>query len=235
LIRKLRAPYFETGVKCYIYGQDEIDYARECEKAAEKYDVDVLFISSFTNIKTLAESFPHLFIIAPYMDNIKPGRGMGMVLPESLKAAGADGVVINHCEKPMTLTNIKGCVDRCRELEMLSFVCADTTQEAMAVAQFHPDIMNPEPSELIGTGQSADMMYVTNMVKTVKAIDQTILTEIAAGITKPEDVYHYIMAGSDAAGAASGILLSSDPVQRLYEMVAAVRRATDDLVKIGRL
>lgn len=229
--RQIRTPYFETGIKCYIYGQDELDYAARCEEMAVKYDVDVLFISSFTNLKTIAETCPHLFVIAPYMDNMRPGRGMGMVLPESLQAAGAAGVVINHCEKPMTLGNIKGCVDRCRELGLLSFVCADTTEEAMAVAQFHPDIMNPEPSELIGTGQSADMTYVTRTVNAVKAVDTGILTEIAAGITKGEDVYRYIMAGSDGAGAASGILKSDDPAALLEEMVAAVARAKKDLNK----
>lgn len=229
--RQIRTPYFETGIKCYIYGQDELDYAVRCEEMAVKYDVDVLFISSFTNLKTIAETCPHLFVIAPYMDNMRPGRGMGMVLPESLQAAGAAGVVINHCEKPMTLGNIKGCVDRCRELGLLSFVCADTTEEAMAVAQFHPDIMNPEPSELIGTGQSADMTYVTRTVNAVKAVDTGILTEIAAGITKGEDVYQYIMAGSDGAGAASGILKSDDPAALLEEMVAAVARAKKDLNK----
>ena len=229
--RQIRTPYFETGIKCYIYGQDELDYAARCEEMAVKYDVDVLFISSFTNLKTIAETCPHLFVIAPYMDNMRPGRGMGMVLPESLQAAGAAGVVINHCEKPMTLGNIKGCVDRCRELGLLSFVCADTTEEAMAVAQFHPDIMNPEPSELIGTGQSADMTYVTRTVNAVKAVDTAILTEIAAGITKGEDVYRYILAGSDGAGAASGILKSDDPAALLEEMVAAVARAKKDLNK----
>ena len=229
--RKIRTPYFETGIKCYIYGQDELDYAAKCEEMAVKYDVDVLFISSFTNLRTIAETCPHLFVIAPYMDNMRPGRGMGMVLPESLQAAGAAGVVINHCEKPMTLGNIKGCVDRCRELGLLSFVCADTTEEAMAVAQFHPDIMNPEPSELIGTGQSADMTYVTRTVNAVKAVDTDILTEIAAGITKGEDVYQYIMAGSDGAGAASGILKSDDPAAQLEEMVSAVARAKKDLNK----
>ena len=112
---------------------------------------------------------------------------------------------------------------------MLSFVCANTTDEAMAVAQLHPDIMNPEPSELIGTGKSVDMEYVSRTVKAINDIDKTILTEIAAGISKPEDVYRYIMAGSDAAGAASGILKSENPSKLLDDMVAAVRRATDAL------
>ena len=231
--KKIRTPYFETGVKCYIYGGEEIAYAELCEKAAVKYDVDVLFIASYMNIKTIAERFPHLTVIAPYMDNIRPGRGMGMVLPEGLKAAGAHGVVIKHCEKPTALGDIKGTIDRCSEVGLLSFVCANTTEEAMAVAQLHPDIMNPEPTELIGSGQSADMGYVTRTVHAVKAIDPSILTEIAAGITKPEDVYEYIMAGSDAAGAASGILKSDHPAQLLDEMVAAVRRAADDLKKRG--
>ena len=104
----------------------------------------------------------------------------------------------------------------------------------MAVAQFHPDIMNPEPAELIGTGQSADMRYVTRTVEAVKRIDANILTEIAAGITRPEDVYNYIMAGSDAAGAASGILKAANPIDLLNAMVAAVRRAADDLQKLKR-
>lgn len=231
---KIRTPYFETGIKCYIYGQAEIDYAALCAQAAEKYDIDVLFISSYTNIKTLSEMFPRLFIIAPNMDNIRPGRGMGKVLPEALKAAGARGVVINHCEKPMTLGDIQGCVDRCAELEMLSFVCANTTQEAMAAAQFCPDIMNPEPTELIGTGQSADMAYVKRTVGAIKAVDQGILTEIAAGITNPQDVYDYIMAGSDGAGAASGILKSPDPAALLDAMVAAVRKAADEMKNISQ-
>ena len=231
MTKKLRTPYFETGVKCYIFGQEEIDYALKAEEYAAKYDIDVLFISSYVNIKTIAAKCPHLFIIAPYMDNITPGRGMGKVLPESLKAAGADGVVINHCEKPMFLSDIQGCIDRCKELGLLSFVCANTTNEAMAVAQLHPNIMNPEPSELIGTGVSPDLEYVTRTVDAIKKIDKEIITEIAAGITTPEDVYTYLMAGSDGAGAASGILKSEHPYELLEEMIKAVRRAKDDLTK----
>lgn len=226
--RNIRLPYFETGVKCYIYGQDELDYAQLCEKTSVKYDIDILFISSFVNLKTIVENCPHLFVIAPYADNIRPGRGMGMVLPEALKAAGAVGVVINHCEKPMSLENVKGCIDRCRELKMHSFVCTNTTEEALAIAQLHPTIMNPEPSELIGSGRCADLNYVTRTVNAIKAIHSDIITEIAAGISRPEDVYRYLLAGSDGVGAASGILKSENPARMLDDMVAAVRRAKDD-------
>lgn len=228
-MRELRTPYFETGVKCYLYGEAEMDFARKCEAMALKYDVDVLFISSFMNMKDIARECPHLFVIAQAVDNWKPGRGMGKIIPEALKEAGAWGACINHCERPMALTDIKGTIDRLRECGLKSFVCADSTDEAMAVANLHPDIMNPEPSELIGTGVSPDMEYVNKTVKAVNAIDSNIITEIAAGISTAQDVYDYIMAGSDAAGAASGIIKSERPDELLEEMVAAVAKAKKDL------
>ena len=206
-----------------------MDFARKCEAMAVKYDVDVLFISSFMNMKDIARECPHLFVIAQAVDNWKPGRGMGKIIPEALKEAGAWGACINHCERPMALTDIKGTIDRLRECGLKSFVCADSTDEAMAVANLHPDIMNPEPSELIGTGVSPDMEYVNKTVKAVNAIDSNIITEIAAGISTAQDVYDYIMAGSDAAGAASGIIKSERPDELLEEMVAAVAKAKKDL------
>ena len=56
--------------------------------------------------------------------------------------------------------------------------------------------------------------------------------EQAAGITTGQQVYDFIMAGSEAAGAASGIMNSKDPVAMIDEMIAATRRAADDLKKI---
>lgn len=230
-MKELRVPYFETGVKCYLYGEKEMEFARMCEAAAVKYDVDVLFISSFMNMKDIARECPHLFVIAQCVDNWKPGRGMGKIIPEALKEAGAWGACLNHCERPMALCDIKGAIDRCREAGIKSFVCADSIAEAMAVANLHPDIMNPEPSELIGTGTSPDMKYVTGVVKAVGEVDPKIITEIAAGISTSQDVYDYIMAGSDAAGAASGIIKSDRPAELLDEMVAAVAKAKADLAK----
>ena len=43
----------------------------------------------------------------------------------------------------MTLTHIKTAIDRANELDMLSFVCADTIAEARAIAELHPDINQP--------------------------------------------------------------------------------------------
>jgi triosephosphate isomerase len=143
-------------------------------------------------------------------------------------------VVINHCEKPMSLPQMKATIGRARELDFLVFACADTLDEAKAIAQLHPDIINPEPSEIIGGGNGVSpMAYVRDSIRVIKAIDPAIMVEQAAGITSGRQVYDFIMAGSEAAGAASGIMNAPDPVAMIDEMIAATRRAADDLQKQG--
>jgi triosephosphate isomerase len=230
--KKIRTPYFEIGTKNYIWGEKVLEYAKAADAAAKKYDIDVLFITSPIEIRNIAQNTANLIILAPYMDTLRPGRGMADILPEGLKEAGAQGVVVNHCEKPMSLPSIKKTIDRARELDLLVFACADTIDEAKAIAQLHPDILNPEPSQLIGgTGTVSDMGFVKESIKAIKSIYPDILVEQAAGIKTGQQVYDFIMAGSEAAGAASGIINAADPIGMIDEMIAATRRAADDLKK----
>ena len=229
---KIRTPYFEIGTKNYIYGDEVLEYARAADAAAKKYDIDVLFITPAVEIRRVVENTQRLIVLAPYMDTLRPGRGMADILPEALKAAGAQGVVINHCEKPMSLPQMKATIDRAREMDFLVFACADTLAEARAIAQLHPDIINPEPSEIIGGGNGVSpMSYVRQSIRAIKEIYPDILVEQAAGITNGQQVYDFIMAGSEAAGAASGIMNAGDPLAMIDEMIAATRRAADDLKK----
>ncbi|MCI9626267.1 MAG: triose-phosphate isomerase [Clostridia bacterium] len=233
--KTIRTPYFEIGTKNYIYGDTVLEYAKAADAAAEKYDIDVLFITPAVEIRRVVENTKHLIVLAPYMDTLRPGRGMADILPEALKAAGAQGVVVNHCEKPMSVPAIRETIERARELDMLVFACADTIAEAKAIAQLHPDIINPEPSELIGGtgGGVSDMGFVKESIRAIKEIYPDILVEQAAGITSGKQVYDFIMAGSEAAGAASGIVNAKDPIAMIDEMIAATRRAADDLKKKG--
>ena len=229
--RKIRTPYFEIGTKNYIYGDKVLEYALAADKAAEKYDIDVLFITPALEIRRIVENTKHLIVLAPYMDTLRPGRGMADILPEALKAAGAEGVVVNHCEKPMSLPQMKETIKRARELDFIVFACADTTAEAQALAHLNPDIINPEPSELIGGtgGQVSDMGFVKDTIDAIKKINPNIYVEQAAGITNGQQVYDFIMAGSEGAGAASGICNASDPIAVMEEMIKATKLAKDHL------
>ena len=75
------------------------------------------------------------------------------------------------------------------------------------------------------------MAYVKDSIRVIKEIYDDIMVEQAAGITNGQQVYDFIMAGSEAAGAASGIMNAADPIAMIDEMIAATRRAADDLKK----
>lgn len=228
---QIKAPFFEIGVKNYIYGDDVLRLAQAADRAAVKYDVDVLFLAPYVEIRRIAENTEKLLVFAPYMDTLRPGRGMADVLPEAVHAAGARGVVLNHCERPMTIPAIRETIQRAHELDMLTFACADTLDETRAIAQLHPDIINPEPSELIGSNKGSSEEFVKESILAVKSIYPDILVEQAAGIRTGKQVYDNIMMGADGVGAASGIVCAENPIAAAEEMIASVREAIDMLKK----
>lgn len=225
---RLKAPFFEVGVKNYIYGDDVLKLAQAADRAAVKYDIDVIFLAPYVDIRRISENTERLIVFAPYMDTLRPGRGMADVLPEAVHAAGARGVVINHCERPMTLPAIRETIRRAGELDMLSFACADTIAEAKAIAHFKPDIINPEPTELIGTDSGSSEDFIRESIRAVKSIDPHILVEQAAGIRIGEQVYRNIILGADGVGAASGIVNAEDPLAKVEEMIRSARMAYND-------
>ena len=225
---RLKAPFFEVGVKNYIYGDDVLKLAQAADQAAVKYDIDVIFLAPYVDIRRISENTERLIVFAPYMDTLRPGRGMADVLPEAVHAAGAEGVVINHCERPMTLPAIRETIRRAGELDMLSFACADTIAEAKAIAHFKPDIINPEPAERIGTDSGSSEDFIRESIRAVKSIDPHILVEQAAGIRTGEQVYRNIILGADGVGAASGIVNAEDPLAKVEEMIRSARMAYND-------
>lgn len=225
---KLEPPFFEIGPKNYLFGDQILDLARIADEAAAKYDVRVIYTTPYADIRRVAENVKNLKVFAPHMDDIPIGRGLACVLGESLKAAGAVGVMLNHAERPLPSSTLVRTLNRARELGLMSIVCADSMDETRAVAQMHPDLMITEPTELIGTGQAADLSYVKTSVDAITAIDPNIGILVGGGISNGNDVYNTIMAGADATGSSSGIVKAADPGAMVHEMLQALRQAWDE-------
>ncbi len=226
--RKITAPFFEIGPKSYLYGDDILSLALAADAASEKYDVDIIFTCPVVDIRRVKEATKHIHVFAPHMDPIYPGRGLADTLPESLVAAGAEGVMLNHVEKPLTDDVLQETIKRASEVGLISIVCADSMAIASKIAAMKPDIIVAEPSELIGTGVSVSPEYVEAATKSVKAVDPDILVLTAAGIANGTDVYNTIIAGADATGSSSGVAKAADRAAMVDEMIAAVRKAWDE-------
>lgn len=226
--RKVNIPFFEIGPKSYLYGDDIVELAIAADKASEKYGVDIIFTTPVVDIRRVREATRNIHVFAPHMDAIYPGRGLADILPESLVAAGADGVMLNHCEKPLNFDVLKETIDRANEVGLTTIVCADSLEDAGKIATLNPDIIVAEPSELIGTGVSVGEEYVAAATNAVKDVNKDILVLTAAGISNGEDVYNTIIAGADATGSSSGVAKAEDRAAMVDEMISAVRRAWDE-------
>ncbi len=226
--RKVKLPFFEIGPKSYLYGDDILSLAKAADAASEKYGVDIIFTTPVVDIRRVREATKNIHVFAPHMDPIPVGRGLADILPESLVAAGADGVMLNHVEKPISFETLEATIARANEVGLTTIVCADSLAEASKIATLAPDIIVAEPSELIGTGVSVGKEYVEAATKSVKDINPEILVLTAAGISNGEDVYNTIIAGADATGSSSGVAKAKDRAAMVDEMISAVRKAWDE-------
>jgi triosephosphate isomerase len=225
---KIRTPFLVVNPKSYLYGKRSLDLALAADKIAKETGIEMFFTCPFADIRYISENTTNVIVTAQHMESLKPGRGMGHVLPESLKEAGAKAVFLNHAENPMTVAELSKTIERARELDIKTIVCTDSVSEAVALSKFNPDIILAEPTELIGTGKTADNSYVIETTEKIREMSPNTLVMIASGVTTAEDVYNVIKLGADGTGGTNGILGAKDPKKRIEEWAEAMVRAIKD-------
>ena len=150
---KISTPFFEFGPKAYIWGEELLALAKQLDRLANKYDIDIILEPQTTDLRLIAgNTSERIHVFAQHMDPIRPGRGMGTILAEAVRDTGAVGVMLNHAERKLTLPEIASAIARADEVGLATMVCADTEEEIRAVAALEPNIIVAEPSDLIGTG-----------------------------------------------------------------------------------
>ena len=226
---EIKPPFFEIGPKAFLYGEKMLALAKVIDKTAMKYDLDVIVTPQYTDISLLAQNTERILVFAQHMDCLEVGRGLGSVLPEAVKAAGAVGVMLNHAEKPLTLDVIEKTIKRADEVGLGTIVCADTVEDVKKIAKMGPNLIVAEPTELIGTGKTSDSNYVIDTIKTVNEINPDIMVLQGAGISNGQDVYNTIKLGAQATGTTSGIMKSDRPYEMVEEMLYNLRKAWDEL------
>jgi triosephosphate isomerase len=229
--RKIRVPFLIVNPKAYIYGQESLELAKVCDELAAEYDIDIIFTAQHVDIRMVAEATKNIIVTAQHLDGIVPGRGMGHILPEGVKDAGAQAVVLNHAEHQLTMDQLDKAIKRANEMELVTIVCCDTPEAAKAVATLGPDMMICEPTSLIGTGSTSSDEYIHATNAAVKSVSEDILILQAAGVSTGDDVYKVVMEGAHGSGGTSGILNAPSRRGKIVEMLDALKRAQKDLAK----
>ncbi|MDO4941890.1 MAG: triose-phosphate isomerase [Lachnospiraceae bacterium] len=222
---KAEKPFLVVNPKSYLYGNASLELAKASDQVAREVGIQIYFTCPYADIRLIKENTQYITVCAQSLDPLTPGRGMGHVLPESLKEAGAEAVFLNHAENPKMLADLYASICRAKELDMVTIVCADSTTEAKAVALMDPNIIIAEPTDLIGTGQIADDSYMIETVKQIRKVNPNVQPMIASGVSTADDCYKIVKAGSDGTGCTSGILNAPSPALRVREMAEAIKKA----------
>jgi triosephosphate isomerase len=232
LAARIRPPVFEIGLKGYCWGAEAVRLAVEADRLAVELGVSIVYDPQAVDIPAVAAATSRILVFAQHMDPVPPGRGVGAILAEAIRDAGAVGTLLNHSEKPMTLGELRRAIERARSVGLATLVFADSPAEAAEMARLGPDIVLAEPPDLIAGGVSAGNVmagFVAEAVAAVRSVDPRILVMSGAGVNGPDDVEQMIRLGLDGTGSSSGILRAPDPVATMRAMVEATARAWLDL------
>lgn len=228
--KTINRPFFIFNPKSYLYGQELYDLVVTAEDLANVYKdkISILVTGPFADLANMVKLSRNAIISAQHMDSLELGRGMGFITAESLRNIGVKACFLNHAEHPMSLTELSKAINRARENHIETIVCADSIEEAKAIAKLNPDVILCEPTELIGTGKVSDDSYIEKTNEAIREVNSDILVMQAAGISTADDVYRTIKLGADGTGCTSGIVKADNPHEMLRDMVESCIKAYEE-------
>jgi triosephosphate isomerase (TIM) len=228
---EITPPFFEIGPKAYSYGAELLELARRADALSRSYDVQIIITPQYVDIPVIAQAVDRLLVFAQHMDQLRPGRGVGSVLPEAIKAAGAEGVLLNHVERRLTHSELVETMERAREVGLATMVCADDVRDAVAIADLSPDVIIVEAPELIAGGRRGEgsRAAIAAANEAIWRVDPSVRVLHGAGINGPQDVYDVTAAGAQGSGSSSAVFTAPDPAAMLESMVSALRDSWDSI------
>ncbi len=212
--------------KTYIEatGKRAIELAKIAEEVSRETGVTIIVAPQFTDIEPVSKTVD-IPVFSQHIDSVKPGAHTGHVLAEAVKSAGAEGSLVNHSEKRVSASEIAGTVKLCSDADLVSTVCADTTQASVDIANMFPDMIAIEPPELIGTGISiskARSELITESLREIRKVNRSVKVLCGAGVTTAEDVSKALELGSEGVLVASGVVKNKDPRAVLQSMASTM-------------
>ena len=204
-----------------IEGQRSLELAAICNRVADETGANIMVCPPMVELSYVCDQI-EIPVLSQNVDPRKPGSGTGFTTPSLVKSAGAYGTLINHSEHKQPAEDVGCCVQLCKDLDLVTCVCADTTAIAQDLARFSPDYIAVEPPELIGgdiSVTSANPGIVTGTVEAVKSVDKGIKMLCGAGVKNGADVRAAVDLGAEGVLLASGVVKSKDPEAVIRDLI----------------
>jgi triosephosphate isomerase len=148
-------------------------------------------------------------VFAQHLDAVGFGACTGSVLPAAVKSAGAKGTLLNHSEKRISLKEIARAVGVCKQVGLVSIVCASGLGMIKKVMRFKPDYIAYEPRKLVGGNISVTSVNSKVISKAVRMVGKVKLL-VGAGVHSKEDVLKALELGASGVLVAHKIVKAKD-------------------------
>ncbi len=205
-----------------VAGEKIVELSEIAKDISNSNNVQIMIAPPQNSLFYLSQ-FVKLPLICQHIDYEKIGATTGFIIPELAKSYGASGSLINHSEHRIEYEVIQNLIERLRQLNMTSIVCASSSQEVGKFARLHPDMIAIEPPELIGTGKAVSKVnpsIITESVKEAGRYSENIKVICGAGIVDKTDIKSAINLGSQGILLASGLIKSDAWKDKLIELCA---------------
>ncbi len=221
----LRLPAVVVNFKLYrqASGKNAVDLAKKLDEVARETGASVAIAVNpldFHFVKDVVE----IPVYLQHVDAVEFGARTGRINVEIAKEHGVDGILVNHSERRLKISDIEHIVMRAREVGIETIVCTNNARVSAAIAALGPGYIAMEPPELIGGDISVSKARpeaITETIEAVRAIwDIPVL--VGAGVKNGEDVKKAIELGAKGVLVASGITKAKDPKASLMDLISGL-------------
>lgn len=210
-----------VNFKTYKQGTSEaaIKLAKVCQAVEKKTSVKIFPVAQTADIFRIIEKTGGP-VWAQHVDDIEYGQNTGQTLPEAVRAAGAQGTLLNHAENKLPVEVIGEIIKRCQSLKLKVLVCSDSLGEAKEIAVFKPDLLAYEPPELIGSQTASVSTAKPEVIKNFVTEIKNIPVLVGAGIHFQQDVKMGLKLGAIGILVSSDVVLAQNPEKELLDLAA---------------
>jgi triosephosphate isomerase len=220
-IIRMQTPIWITNFKNYEQAVNEnaVSLAIAHENVWKDTNKNIAIAVNALDLQSVT-SIVHIPVGAQHVDPIGYGSKTGQIHPQVVKNSHAQFTLLNHSECRFNDDEkLKLAVEKCREIGLVSIVCAESPEEIKKFAEFKPDFLAYEPPELIGSSDVSVASKPECITDSLKFCGDIPLI-VGAGIARVEDVKISLELGAQGFLVASAITKADDPEGALRDFVA---------------
>ena len=219
-------PIIVVNLKTYMEGSGSraVYIAQLAQKVSKEEGVEVAVAVQAPDIFKVT-SITEAVVYSQHVDCVGFGANTGHVHPETVRAAGAEGTLLNHAECRLSQEELGKAVSACREAGLKVIACTDSIEQAMELAKSRPEFIAFEDPSLIGTLQSVSRLKPESVREFASLLEGSGVTPLCgAGIANGQDLRAARELGMAGGIVATAVMKAEDPEKVLRELAQGLKK-----------